>query len=324
MDLGKFAPFLPELMAGAFEFVAPAFVLVAGANGFAAISFEVIIALTKIAVIRNDVVAFPFHLATNFPRIGNSARGFFQTLEIQFIAIVRASAPLTASPSQPILAAIEDISMNRIAQVFILTAIASVIARAEPLKTEYPKPLFGCGPGVVLRNMEPPHENREWEYDLPSGCSNIALGRAVSSSDPVPVFGKLSQVTDGNKSTEDETIVELHAGSQWIQIDLGKDAEIYAILVWHCQQCYPPGIFKGVIVQLANDKDFKKDVSTIFNSDCDNLNGQGIGKDFSYVESNFGKLFDAKGKKARYVRLWSHGSTHSDLNCYTEVDVWGR
>lgn len=131
-------------------------------------------------------------------------------------------------------------------------------------------------------------------------------------------------MTDGEKSFDDSAVIELHAGPRWVQIDLGKEAEVYAILVWHDYRCFPPRATKGVIVQISNDRKFARDVTTIFNADCDNLNGLGVGEDFSYIESNFGKLFDAKGRKARYVRLWSCGNAKDDLNRYVEVEVWGR
>lgn len=172
--------------------------------------------------------------------------------------------------------------------------------------------------------MEPPHAELPREYDLPPGCTNIALGCAVSSDDAEPISGRLAQVTDGEKSFDDSAVIELHAGPRWVQIDLGKEAEVYAILVWHDYRCFPPRATKGVIVQISNDRKFARDVTTIFNADCDNLNGLGVGEDFSYIESNFGKLFDAKGRKARYVRLWSCGNAKDDLNRYVEVEVWGR
>ena len=51
--------------------------------------------------------------------------------------------------------------------------------------------------------------------------------------------------------------------------------------------------------------------------------GMGIGTDKEYVETNEGKLIDAKGATARYIRLYSQGSTSSELNHYTEVEVYG-
>jgi hypothetical protein len=44
----------------------------------------------------------------------------------------------------------------------------------------------------------------------------------------------------------------------------------------------------------------------------------------NYVETAEGKLVDAKGAKARYVRLWSKGSNANELNHYVEVEVFGR
>ena len=35
------------------------------------------------------------------------------------------------------------------------------------------------------------------------------------------------------------------------------------------------------------------------------------------------RVIDAKGTKARYVRLWSNGNTSNDMNHYCEVQVYG-
>ena len=52
--------------------------------------------------------------------------------------------------------------------------------------------------------------------------------------------------------------------------------------------------------------------------------GQGIGKDMNYVETAEGKLIDARGIQARYIRLYSNGNTNNDLNHYVEVEVYGK
>jgi hypothetical protein len=44
----------------------------------------------------------------------------------------------------------------------------------------------------------------------------------------------------------------------------------------------------------------------------------------NYVETAEGKLVDAKGSRARYVRLYSRGNSANDLNHYVEVEVFGR
>ena len=47
-----------------------------------------------------------------------------------------------------------------------------------------------------------------------------------------------------------------------------------------------------------------------------------MGTDREYFETNEGKLIDAKGAKARYVRFYSKGSTDSALNYYTEIEIF--
>jgi hypothetical protein len=43
-----------------------------------------------------------------------------------------------------------------------------------------------------------------------------------------------------------------------------------------------------------------------------------------YSETFEGKTIDARGVKARHVRLYSKGNTDSSLNEYTEVEIYGR
>ncbi|MGA2498262.1 MAG: discoidin domain-containing protein, partial [Tepidisphaeraceae bacterium] len=155
----------------------------------------------------------------------------------------------------------------------------------------------------------------------PKGCKNLAFKRPVTSSDPEPIIGKLEQVTDGDKEGVEGSWVELGPGKQWVQIDLGQQAQIYAIVVWHHHG--EPRVYKGVVVQVSDDADFINNVHTVFNDDQDNSVGLGIGENLQYFESNEGKLMDAKGVKGRYVRLWSKGNTSDDQNHYTEVEVWG-
>ena len=78
-----------------------------------------------------------------------------------------------------------------------------------------------------------------------------------------------------------------------------------------------------MVIQVAADADFITNVRTIFNNDHDNSSGLGLGQDKEYWETYEGKLIDAKGVVARYVRLYSKGSTADDQNHYTEVEVYG-
>ena len=79
-----------------------------------------------------------------------------------------------------------------------------------------------------------------------------------------------------------------------------------------------------MIIQVADDADFIENVQIVFNNDHDNSAGLGIGSDKEYIETNKGKLIDAKGIKGRYIRLYSNGSAGSDMNHYIEVEVFGQ
>jgi hypothetical protein len=109
---------------------------------------------------------------------------------------------------------------------------------------------------------------------------------------------------------------------QWVQIDLEEPTAIYAIYVWHYFR--EARSYSDVIVQVADDAQFTRNVQTIYNNDQDNSAKKGIGKDRAYIETYLGRLIDAKGVKGRYVRLYSGGNTANDLNHYVEVEIFGK
>jgi hypothetical protein len=192
-----------------------------------------------------------------------------------------------------------------------------------PLKTELPKPLFvGTPVPVKLPNLEPPREGKRPDFLVPAGTTNIAAGKKVTSSDKEPVMGTLDLITDGDKAGDEGSWVELAPGKQWVQIDLEKEANIYAILIWHYHS--QARVYLDVVVQVSNDPEFAKDVTTVFNADSQNELGLGAGKDLAYIESYEGKLIDAKSVKGRYLRLYSKGNTTNKLNHYIEVEVFGK
>ena len=191
-----------------------------------------------------------------------------------------------------------------------------------PLKLELPKALFvGTPKALVTANLEEVRKGPRPDFLVPKGTTNVAAGKTVTSSDTDPNLGKLTQITDGDKQGLDGSYVELNSGLQWVQIDLGAVHDISAVVVWHYHG--EARVYRDVVVQLAQDADFITGVKTIFNNDNDNSAGMGIGTDKEYVETNEGKIIDAKGTPARYVRLYSQGSTSSELNHYTEVEVYG-
>lgn len=170
-------------------------------------------------------------------------------------------------------------------------------------------------------NVEKPTGKPRPPFMAPKGVTNVALNKKVTSSDKQPITGGLELVTNGDKEANDSSFVELHRKTQWVQIDLEKECNLYAVVIWHNHAT--PAIYRDVIVQLADDADFTQNVKTLFNNDYDNSSGLGVGPDREYFESNEGKLVDAKGAKSRYVRFYSKGSTDSALNYYIEIEVYG-
>ena len=212
------------------------------------------------------------------------------------------------------------------AAVLLAAAGTSLRSQQDPnkeeLKLQLPKPMFvGTPRNIKTPNLEVVTGKPRAPFFVAKGTKLLSLKKAVTSSDMQPVIGELSFVTDGEKAGEDGYFVELGPGKQWVQIDLGASSTIAAVLVWHYHS--QARVYRDVVVQIADDKDFLKGVTTIYNNDHDNTSGLGIGKDKEYIETNEGRLIDAKGAKGRYVRLYSSGNTSNDMNHYVEVEVYG-
>jgi hypothetical protein len=192
----------------------------------------------------------------------------------------------------------------------------------EVLKIQLPKPMFvGTPKNIRTPNLETVTGRARGPFMVPVGTVLLSAGKPVTASDKEPVIGEISFVTDGKKSGEDGYYVELGPMLQWVQVDLGKPQELQAIVVWHYHS--QARVYRDVVVQVSDDKDFISGVTTVFNNDHDNTSGLGAGKDKEYIETFDGKLFDPKGVKARYVRLYSGGNTSNDMNHYVEVEVYG-
>ena len=194
-----------------------------------------------------------------------------------------------------------------------------------------PKPLFEGTPKNIKIKMRKVIRNRK--IMAVPGLKNLALKTPVTSSDEEPIIGELELTTDGDKEGTDGSFVELGPGVQWVQIDLGAPKEIHVVVLWHYHR--EGRVYRDVIVQAADDKDFITNVQTIFNNDHDNSAGLGIGKDWQYLDDYKGEIVmpnkHVKGTfvaqkpiKARYIRCYSNGNTSNDLNHYTEVEIWGK
>ena len=199
---------------------------------------------------------------------------------------------------------------------------AQAPAGKEELKLKLPKPMFvGTPTNIRSPNLEKVTGKSRGPFYVPAGTTLLSLKKKVTSSDSAPVIGELDMITDGEKSGGDGFFVELGPMPQWIQVDLGASRPLYAILLWHFHS--QARVYRDVVVQVSDDANFKTGVTTVFNNDHDNSAKLGAGPDKEYIEVAEGKLFDPKGAKGRYVRLYSNGNTTNDLNHYVEVEVFG-
>ncbi len=198
-----------------------------------------------------------------------------------------------------------------------------------PLKYEIPKAMFVGTPKNIkaAATLEPFSEKAPTPLQVPEGCTNLAKGKKVTSSDAAPIIGELSNVTDGDKDGSDGSFVELAPGKQWVQIDLEKAADISAVVIWHYHA--EGRVYHSVVVQISDDPEFAKGVKIVFNNDFANALGLGAGKQLEYLDSYYGKAITVKDDKGqpvrgRYVRLHSNGNTSNDQNHYIEVEVHGK
>jgi hypothetical protein len=205
--------------------------------------------------------------------------------------------------------------------------LAPLAAQPDPnkmeLKLKLPKPMFvGTPTNIKSANLEVITGKPRGPFYVPKGTVLLSAKKTVTSSDMQPVIGELDMLNDGEKSGGDGYFIELGPGPQWVQIDLGASVPLHAILAWHYHS--QARVYRDVIVQVSDDPAFKTGVTTVFNNDHDNSSKIAPGKEKEYVEVAEGKLFDPKGAKGRYVRLYSNGNTTNDLNHYVEVEVYGQ
>lgn len=219
-------------------------------------------------------------------------------------------------------------SLSKVDQEFVVGTrppgeAGALLGEQEEIVLQLPKPMFVSSPVIDLGlpNMEKfDISKRIKSFKALKGTVNVAKGKKVTSSDPAPIIGDLSLITDGDAEGADGSFVELMPGKQWVQIDLGATHTIQKIALWHYHKLL--AAYLDVVVQVSDDPDFSTGVTTLWNSDHDDTSGFGKGKDPAYVESNYGRILEGKAAKARYIRLWSHGNTSNEMNHYCEVQVF--
>jgi len=200
--------------------------------------------------------------------------------------------------------------------------VIAALVNMVRIEIELPAPAFRGTPVPLEEpNVEKPRGEPRPPFFAPEGTVNLARGKPVAASDPMPTAGELDYVTDGMKEASDFGYLELHPGTQWVQIDLGQQAAVYGVVIWHNHA--DARVYRDVVVQVSDDPDFLT-AETVFNNDYDNTSGLGIGGHLGYVETSEGKLVEGLGVEGRYVRVYGKGSHVDPKNHYTEVEVFGK
>ena len=208
--------------------------------------------------------------------------------------------------------------------IAMLTVCGIVVAeeRSEILKFELPDPYFGGTPlDYFGSNLEEPNYKKRPDFPVPPGTTNVAKGKAVSANVAKPEYGKFEMLVDGDKHYQQESLLGLAEGVQWIQIDLGSVHTLYAFALWHFHE--GDRVYFDVVVRVSDDPEFKK-FTEVFNNDHDNSAKLNVGKDKEYIESYKGKFIDMKEAKGQYVRFYSNGNTSDNFNNYVEAAVFGK
>jgi hypothetical protein len=208
----------------------------------------------------------------------------------------------------------------------LLTPSRSIAADEAkvPLVLKLPTPGFkGTPKDIELSSyVEPLSDSPRPAMMVPAGLKNIAPQAKLTCSDKNATSEMLAKVVDGDKEANEQSVIYLRKGTQYIQMDFGAPHELFALVIWHAHLAAK--VYHDVVVQVADDADFINGVKTVFNNDQDNTSGLGVGTDKEFFETHEGKLIDAKGIKARYIRFYSKGSTEAAMNEYTEIEVYGR
>ena len=236
-----------------------------------------------------------------------------------------APAEESAAPAMAMEAAEEVKEEVQAAAEEVKEEVAPAVAMA-PVDIKLPKPMFvGTPQDTRVPNLRKPRGKARPPFLAPIGTTLLSLNKPVSASDEEPIIGDIEMITDGDKEAADGSYVELGPFAQHVTVDLEKQCEINAVIVWHYHK--QPRVYFDVVAQISDDPDFITGVKTIFNNDIDNSAGLGIGKDMHYTETSEGELIDCLSlgsPKGRYVRLYSNGNTSNDLNHYIEIDVYGK
>src|ERR1043165_6512613 len=108
--------------------------------------------------------------------------------------------------------------MKKLVGSLVILSFAAGLVLAEdmvPIRTELPKPLFvGTPVPISVPKLEAPIKGKRPDFMVPARTTNLALNKPVTSSTTDPINGTLDLVTDGEKTGDEGTFVELKPGKQ--------------------------------------------------------------------------------------------------------------
>ncbi len=204
----------------------------------------------------------------------------------------------------------------------LLVLPLALVAEEKTLPLVLPKSVaLGTPKPMKIDNLEPVSKTPRVLPKVPAEAVNLAKGAPVTSSAKEAAAGDFSYVTDGDKGGEEGFEVELPRGHHWVQVELPSASVIHALAVWHFHR--ERRVYFSVVIQISDDPEFKKDVTTVYNNDATDELGFGKGKDYCYYESNEGRVIPVAAVKGRYVRFHSKGNSAGPSNDYIEAEVWG-
>lgn len=191
------------------------------------------------------------------------------------------------------------------------TDAAAQQAAYDNLLAGYNKLIPGLGAPKVVNVAQGKKASAHWKKD----------GSNASNNNQRPV----DMAVDGKKDSTDnygEFGADNKAESSYLQVDLG---DVYDVTKLHLVRYFGDGrTYPNTTIVLSEDDTFYASDTVAYNSDAENKNGFGKGTDQAYAESKEGRDFDAKGAKARYVRVYMNGREQNKgtTNHVVELEVF--
>ena len=159
----------------------------------------------------------------------------------------------------------------------------------EELKLQLPKPMFvGTPRNINSPNLEKVTGKSRGPFFVPTGTTLLSLNKPVTSSDTQPVIGERG-LPHGRREVGRRRLLRRARPRQAVgrRSTSERPHLLNAVLVWHYHA--QARVYRDVVVQVSDDKDFVTGVTTVFNNDHDNSSGLGIGKDKEYIETDRGQ-----------------------------------